>query len=59
MIDFTVSHFGEDRVFFGTDGSYYQGVGVVLSSDLTEEQKHKLFFDNFNEVLRKSGNNIK
>ncbi|HOW40191.1 MAG TPA: amidohydrolase family protein [Bacteroidales bacterium] len=59
MIDFTVSHFGEDRVFFGTDGSYYQGVGVILSSDLTEKQKHKLFFDNFNEVLRKSGNNIK
>ena len=58
MVDFTIRHFGENRVFFGTDGSYYQGVGVVLSSDLTEKQKHKIFFDNFNEVLRKSGNHI-
>ncbi len=58
MVDFTVGHFGEDRVFFGTDGSYIQGVGTILSSRLTEPQKRKLFFENFNEILRKSGNNI-
>jgi uncharacterized protein len=59
MIDFTFDHFGEDRVFFGTDGSYYQGVGSILSSKLTDDQRRKIFFENFNAVLKKSGNNIK
>jgi hypothetical protein len=58
MIDFTIAQFGEDRVFFGTDGSYYQGIGTILSSKLTDTQKRKIFFDNFNAVLKKSGNNI-
>ena len=58
MVDYTLDHFGEDRIFFGTDGSYYQGVGTILSSKLNDTQKRKIFFENFNEVLRKSGNNI-
>jgi len=58
MVDYTLDHFGEDRIFFGTDGSYYQGVGTIISSKLNDSQKHKVFFGNFNEVLRKSGNNI-
>jgi len=59
MVDYTLDHFGEDRIFFGTDGSYYQGVGSILSSKLTDEQRRKIFFENFNAVLKKSGNNIK
>jgi predicted TIM-barrel fold metal-dependent hydrolase len=39
---------GEDRMFFGTDNSYYQGVGVILSSGLNDIQKKKIFFDNYN-----------
>jgi predicted TIM-barrel fold metal-dependent hydrolase len=58
MIDFTIDHFGEDRIFFGTDGSYLQGVGTILSSKLNESQRYKIFFDNFNSVLKKSGNNV-
>jgi predicted TIM-barrel fold metal-dependent hydrolase len=58
MVDFTFDHFGEDRVFFGTDGSYFQCVGTILSSKLNDTRKRKIFFENFNEVLRKSGNNI-
>ncbi len=58
MVDYTLDHFGENRVFFGTDGSYFQGVGTILSSKLNEAQKRKIFFENFNEVLKKSGNNI-
>ena len=58
MVDYTLDHFGEDRIFFGTDGSYFQGVGTIISSKLNESQKRKIFFENFNEVLRKSGNNI-
>ncbi|MBI5009812.1 MAG: amidohydrolase, partial [Bacteroidia bacterium] len=58
MVDYTLDYFGEDRIFFGTDGSYYQGVGTILSSKLNDTQKRKIFFENFNEILRKSGNNI-
>jgi len=58
MIDAVLKYLGEDRMFFGTDSSYYQGVGIILSSDLTESQKKKIFFDNYNNILRKSGNNV-
>jgi predicted TIM-barrel fold metal-dependent hydrolase len=58
MIDFAIKNLGEDRLFFGTDGSYYQGVGVILASNLNNAQKKKIFFDNYNNVLRKSGNNV-
>ncbi len=58
MIDFVLKCVGEDRMFFGTDNSYYQGVGVILSSGLTETQKRKIFFDNFNNILKKSGRNV-
>ncbi len=58
MVDFAVEQLGDDRVFFGCDGSFYQGVGKVLSASITEEQKKKVFFANYNNVLRKSGNNI-
>jgi predicted TIM-barrel fold metal-dependent hydrolase len=58
MIDFVLKCVGEDRLFFGTDSSYYQGVGVILSSNLTDNQKKKIFFDNYNYILRKSGRNV-
>ncbi|MBC7759636.1 MAG: amidohydrolase family protein [Phormidesmis sp. FL-bin-119] len=58
MIDFAVKHLGEDRVLFGCDSSFYQGVGKVLSSGITEAQKRKIFFDNYNRILKKSGNSI-
>jgi predicted TIM-barrel fold metal-dependent hydrolase len=58
MVDFAVSQLGEDRVFFGTDNCYYQSVGKILASNLTENQKKKVFFDNYNEILRKSGRNV-
>jgi uncharacterized protein len=58
MIDFALKYLGEDRLFFGTDGSYYQGVGNIISSSLNDVQKKKLFFENFNNILRKAGNNV-
>jgi predicted TIM-barrel fold metal-dependent hydrolase len=58
LIDFAVKYLGEDRLFFGTDSSYYQGVGNIIASDLTEDQRKKIFFDNYNEVLRKGGKNV-
>ena len=58
MIDFALKYIGEDRMFFGTDSSYYQGVGVIISSKLTDAQRKKVFFENFNNILRKSGRNV-
>lgn len=58
MIDFAVEYLGEDRIFFGTDNSYYQGVGKILAADLTDRQKQKIFFDNYNRVLTKGGYNM-
>lgn len=56
MVDFAIEMLGEDRVFFGTDSSYYQAVGNIISSDVTERQKRKIFFENYNDILHKSGN---
>ena len=58
IIDFALEHLGEDRLLFGCDSSYYQAVGKVLASNLNENQKKKLFFDNYNNILRKAGNNV-
>jgi predicted TIM-barrel fold metal-dependent hydrolase len=58
MIDFAVKHIGEDRIFFGSDGAYFQGIGKILASNLTDRQKQKIFFDNYNNVLKLGGRNV-
>lgn len=58
LIDFAIEKLGKDRVLFGCDSSFYQGVGKILSSGITEDQKRKIFFDNYNNILKKSGNSI-
>lgn len=58
MIDFALKELGEDRLFFGSDNCYYQSVGKILASNLTEAQKKKIFFDNYNNILRKGGRNV-
>ncbi|MBO9620403.1 MAG: amidohydrolase family protein [Niabella sp.] len=58
MIGFAVEHLGEDRLFFASDNSYYQSVGKILAANLTERQKQKIFFDNYNNLLKKGGRGI-
>lgn len=58
MVDFALEYLGEDRLLFGCDNSFYQGVGHVLASNLTEAQKHKVFFENYNNILKKAGRNV-
>jgi predicted TIM-barrel fold metal-dependent hydrolase len=58
MINYAIKYLGEDRLFFGSDNSYYQGVSKVLAADLTEEQRKKIFFGNYNNMLRKGGYNV-
>jgi predicted TIM-barrel fold metal-dependent hydrolase len=58
MVDMALKYLGEDRLFFGTDSSYYQGVGNILASNLNETQRKKVFFENYNAILRKGGKNV-
>lgn len=58
LIDFAVQVLGEDRLFFGSDNSYYQSIGKILASNLTERQKQKIFFDNYNNLLKRGGRNV-
>ena len=58
MIDFALKYLSEDRLLFGTDSSYFQGVGNILSSNLSDNQKRKIFFDNYNNILRKGGRHV-
>jgi predicted TIM-barrel fold metal-dependent hydrolase len=58
IIDFAIAQLGEDRIFFGTDNCYHHGVGKILASGATEAQKQKIFFDNYNNILRKGGHNV-
>ena len=58
IIDFAVKYLGEDRILFGTDNSFYQGVGRILAANLNERQRRKIFFDNYNNILKKAGKNV-
>jgi predicted TIM-barrel fold metal-dependent hydrolase len=58
QVDFCIRYLGEDRIFFGSDGSYYQAVGKILASNATESQRKKIFFENYNNMLRKGGHNV-
>lgn len=58
IIGFAMELLGEDRILFGCDNSFYQGVGHMMAADLTEIQRKKLFFDNYNQILRKAGRHV-
>jgi hypothetical protein len=58
IVDFAMKYIGEDRLLFGCDNSFYQGVGGVLSAQLTETQRRKIFFDNYNNILKRAGRNV-
>ena len=58
MVDFALKCLGEDRLFFATDSSFYQGVGTILASSLSESQRKKIFFENYNGILRKGGHEV-
>jgi uncharacterized protein len=58
MIDFAIKQLGEDRILFGTDNCYHLNVGKILASNTNEAQKKKIFFENYNNILRKGGHNV-
>jgi uncharacterized protein len=58
LVDVCLEYLGEDRILFGTDGSYYQAVGTILASGATESRKEKIFSGNYIKLLRRCGYNI-
>jgi len=58
MINYALKYLGENRVMYGSDNCYYQGVSKILAADLTEDQRKKIFFDNYNNLLKKGGYNV-
>jgi len=58
MIDFALKYIGEDRLLFACDNGFYQGVGHMFADNLTDAQRKKIFFDNYNNILKKSGRNV-
>ncbi|MBO9620507.1 MAG: amidohydrolase [Niabella sp.] len=58
MVDFAVQQLGIHRVFYGTDNCYYQSIGKILASNLSDEQRKMVFFDNYKNMLLKSGNHV-
>ncbi|MEX1063519.1 MAG: amidohydrolase family protein [Balneolaceae bacterium] len=58
MIDLAVDYLGADRLVFATDVNYETAVGKIMNADLTEEERKKIFFDNFNNLLKPAGNNV-
>jgi uncharacterized protein len=58
MINYCIKYLGEDRLFFGSDNCYNQAVSKILSADITDAQRKKIFFDNYNNMLRKGGYNV-
>lgn len=55
-VDFAVRYLGVRRLLFATDMNFETGVGKILAAQLTEEERRQIFFDNFNEILRKRSN---
>ncbi|QEH41845.1 amidohydrolase family protein [Chitinophaga sp. XS-30] len=58
MVEFAVKCVGADRILFGSDNMYYQSVGKIIDARLTEEEKRKIFFDNYYNILKKGGYHV-
>ena len=58
IIDYAVKCLGVDRVLFGCDNSFYQSVGHLMAATLDEAQRKKIFFENYNNILKKAGRNV-
>ena len=55
MIDFALRYLGPERLLFATDLNFESGVGKILAANLTERQRFMIFFENYNNILRKRG----
>lgn len=55
MIDFAKTTLGVERMLFSTDCNFETGVGKILAADLNEDERNRVFWSNYNDILRKRG----
>ena len=48
-----VKELGVERILFATDMTMEGGVGKILGADLTEAQRERIFWQNFQAILDK------
>jgi len=58
MIDMAIEYIGVDRLLFATDLNFETGVGKIMWANLSEGDRKKIFFSNFNNLLKKTGNHV-
>jgi predicted TIM-barrel fold metal-dependent hydrolase len=58
MVDMAIEYIGVDRLLFATDLNFETGVGKVMWATLSDSDRKKIFFDNFNNLLKKAGNHV-
>lgn len=58
IVEFAVKELGVERVLFGTDNAWFQGVGKVMAADISDAERRKVFFENYNNILKKSGHHV-
>lgn len=54
MIDFAVKCLGENRMLFASDMNYETAVGKIMTANLTDSQRKKIFFENYHNLLKKA-----
>ena len=52
-MEFVARILGPKRMLFATDMSYEEGMGKMLSADIAKEDKKAIFYDNFNNLLKR------
>jgi predicted TIM-barrel fold metal-dependent hydrolase len=58
MLDMAIQYIGVERLLFATDVNFESGVGKIMWANLNEVERKKIFFDNFNNILKKAGNHV-
>ena len=54
MIDFAVTCLGEDRMLFASDMNYETAVGKIMTANLSDSQRKKIFFENYRNLLKRA-----
>jgi uncharacterized protein len=53
MIDFAITCLGEDRLLFASDLNFETAIGKIMAAHLNEQQRKKIFFDNYYNLLKR------
>ena len=51
MVEMAVQELGVERILFATDMTMEGGVGKILGADLTQTQRERIFWQNFQAIL--------